>query len=88
MGVLGTAALASLFTPTGHIQSMKKVEKERQAAARQEKKKKIKDGQTLPYIQEQNLLKKDFFLIKVKLRMLCNTLFLWICDVTSTVAFI
>lgn len=38
MEVLGTAALASFFTPTGHIQSMNKVEKERQAAARQEKK--------------------------------------------------
>lgn len=56
MEVLGTAALASFFTLTGHIQSMNKVEKERQAAARQEKKK--EDGQTLPYIQEQNLLKK------------------------------
>lgn len=60
MEVLGTAALASFFTPTGHIQSMNKVEKERQAAARQEKKNK-EDGQTLPYIQEQNLLKKEFF---------------------------
>lgn len=59
MEVLGTAALASFFTLTGHIQSINKVEKERQAAARQEKKK--EDGQTLPYIQEQNLLKKEFF---------------------------
>lgn len=59
MEVLGTAALASFFTLTGHIQSMNKVEKERQAAARQEKKK--EDGQTLPLIQEQNLLKKEFF---------------------------
>lgn len=42
MEVLGTAALASIFTPTGHIQSMNKVEKERQAAARQEKKKKLR----------------------------------------------
>lgn len=41
MEVLGTAALASFFTLTGHIQSMNKVEKERQAAARQEKKKKM-----------------------------------------------
>lgn len=59
MEVLGTAALASFFTLTGHIQFMNKVEKERQAAARQEKKK--EDGQTLPLIQEQNLLKKEFF---------------------------
>lgn len=59
MEVLGTAALASFFTLIGHIQSMNKVEKERQAAARQEKKK--EDGQTPPYIQEQNLLKKEFF---------------------------
>lgn len=59
MEVLGTAALASFFTLTGHIQSMNKVEKERQAAARQEKKKKM----VKPYLTYKNktFSRKNFF---------------------------
>lgn len=61
MGVLGTAALASLFTPTGHIQSMKKVEKERQAAARQEKKKKLKMVKHYLTYKNKTFSRKNFF---------------------------
>lgn len=59
MEVLGTAALASFFTLTGHIQSMNKVEKERQAAARQEKKKKM----VKPHLTYKNktFSRKNFF---------------------------
>lgn len=74
MEVLGTAALASFFTLTGHIQSMNKVEKERQAAARQEKKKRRWSNPTLHTRTKPS--QERIFLIKVKLRTLCNTLFL------------
>lgn len=73
MEVLGTAALASFFTPTGHIQSMNKVEKERQAAARQEKKRRWSNT-TLHTRTKPS--QERIFLIKVKLCTLCNTLFL------------